>query len=135
MPETAAQTAAVDSRPPPLPFDRRSWFLTAVVSGTHPLLLLRLSHGGDQIIELPIQHLIHAVRREMDAMVGHTILRKVVRADLLRAVAGPHLRAPLARTRRLLLRHHAIEQARAQDLHRLDLVLQLRLLILALHFE
>src|SRR6266566_6601912 len=46
-------------------------------------LLLHLLHGRDQIVELPVQHLIHAVRGEMDAMVGHPVLRKVVRADFL----------------------------------------------------
>src|SRR5882762_4370211 len=102
VPATAAQTSLLDQ------------------SDTDALLLLRLSHGGDQVIELPIQHLIHAVRREVDPMIGHAILRKVVRADLLRAVTRAHLCAALARTRRLLLRHHAVEQARAQDLHRLD---------------
>src|SRR3989442_12182510 len=68
-------------------------------------------------------------------MVGHAILGKVVRADFLGAVTGANLSAPLARARRLLLRHDAVEQARAQDLHRLDLVLQLGLLILALYLE
>src|SRR5437773_918682 len=46
-------------------------------------LLLRLLHGRDQIVELPVQHLVHAVGGEMDAMVGHAVLRKVVRADFL----------------------------------------------------
>src|SRR5688572_5528868 len=71
----------------------------------------------------------------MDAVVGDAVLRKVVGPDLLRSISGAHLRAPLARPRGFLLRHHAIEEARAQDLERLDLVLELRFLILALYFE
>src|SRR2546429_684363 len=38
----------------------------AIVSDTELLLLLRLFHGGDQIVELAVEHLIHAVRREVD---------------------------------------------------------------------
>src|ERR1051326_3643953 len=42
---------------------------------------------------------------------------------------------PISRAGRFLLGDHPIEQARAEDLERLDLVLELRFLILAFHFE
>src|SRR5256886_10332961 len=53
----------------------------------------------------------------------------------LRAVAGADHGAAVPRPRRLLLGEHAIEQPRPQDLERLDLVLELGLLILALYHD
>src|SRR5205085_11915841 len=108
---------------------------SAVSLGTHPLLFLRLLQRRNQVVELPIHHLVDVVAREVNAMFGPAILREVVRAHLLSPSTGPDLRPPVARARRLLLRDHAVEQPRAQDLERLDLVLQLRFLILTLHFE
>src|SRR3989454_10036908 len=58
-----------------------------------------------------------------------------VGAPLLRAITGPDLRPPFLRARSLLLGDHAVQQPRTQDLEGLDLVLQLRLLILTLHLE
>src|SRR5690349_25062461 len=63
-------------------------------------------------------------------MVGDAALRIVVRPDLGRAVAGADLRASHARAFGLLLGDPEIEQPGAQNLHRLELVLELRLLIL-----
>src|SRR6266571_6942258 len=104
-------------------------------SSTRPLLLPRQLHRTDQLVQVPVDHLGEVVGGEVDAVVGDPVLREVVGADFLRAVPGPHLGAALAGPRGLLLGDHAIEQPGAQDLERLDLVLELGLLVLALHLE
>ena len=63
-------------------------------------------------------------------MVGDPALAVVVRADLLRALAGADLRAAVGRQLGLLLGQGPLVQACAQDAHRLLAVLQLGLLIL-----
>src|SRR5690242_11721166 len=104
-------------------------------SGTQPLLLIRPAQRADQIFELAVEHLFKIVHRIVNAVIGDPVLRKVVGANLRRAVAGADLSAALPGARRFLRRQHAVEEARAQHLHRLDLVLQLALLILALHHQ
>jgi hypothetical protein len=75
------------------------------------------------------------VLREADAVVGHAVLREVVGADLLGAVARADLRAArVALGRRALLLLDVVE-LRAQELHGHGLVLVLRLLLLAVHDE
>src|SRR3954454_7285107 len=63
-------------------------------------------------------------------MVGHTVLREVVGADLLGPFAAAHLRQPRGSKLRVLLRTRLLEQTRPQDAHRLLAVLELRLLVL-----
>src|SRR3989441_1756164 len=108
---------------------------SAVSSGTHALLFLRLLQCGDQVVEFAVHHFIDVVGGEVNAVIGDAILREVVGAHLLRAITGPDLRPPFLRARSLLLGDHAVQQPRTQDLEGLDLVLQLRLLILTLHLE
>src|SRR5207247_443042 len=81
----------------------------------------------------PAQPVRRAVYREIDSVVGHAALGKVVGPDLRRAVAGADHRAAVARARRLLLGDHPVEQPSAQHLHRLHLVLKLRFLVLLAH--
>src|SRR3989454_10646976 len=107
----------------------------AVRSGTEPLLLTRDPQGVDQIVEVAVQQLGEVVNGVVDAMIGDTVLRKVVRANLGRAIARAHLGPALAGTGRFLFGDHLVEQARAQDFERLDLVLELTLLVLALDHE
>src|SRR2546429_5712032 len=71
----------------------------------------------------------------MNAVIGDAVLGEVVRADLLRPVARADLGATLPGARSFLLRQHPVEHPRAQHLQRLDLALQLALLILALHHQ
>ena len=66
-------------------------------------------------------------------MVGHAILRKVVSANLLGAVARADLRETLGTFGSLLLGKHLLVEACAKNGHRRNLVLQLRLLVLRLH--
>ena len=66
-------------------------------------------------------------------MVGPAILREVVGADLLAAVAGAHLPLTLGVDGVLLLLLLLRKQPAAQDLQCLILVLELTALVLALH--
>ena len=70
------------------------------------------------------------MHRQLDPVVGEAVLGEVVRADLLRALAGSDLRATGRVELRALLLELALVEARAQDAHRLVLVLKLRLLVL-----
>src|SRR5688572_25564927 len=65
------------------------------------LFLLREPKRRDEVVQLAAQDVFEAVHRESDAVVGDPVLREVVRANLGRAVAGPHLRLPLAGALRL----------------------------------
>ena len=70
---------------------------------------------------------------QADAVVGAAVLRKVVGADLLAAVAGAHLPLTLGVDGILLFLLLLCKEAAAQDLQRLILVLELTALVLALH--
>src|ERR1700680_1853596 len=68
--------------------------------GLDQLLLQALSlvvrhQRVDERSELAVHHFGELVQRQADAMVGHAILRKIVRANFLRAVAGLDLSKPL----------------------------------------
>src|SRR5689334_25447956 len=63
-------------------------------------------------------------------MVGDAALRIVVGSNLLRPVAAADLRSPHLGAFVLLLLNAQAEESRAEDFHRLELVLQLRLLVL-----
>ena len=96
--------------------------------------LPRALGGGERVgdlVELPGEHLVERVQREADAVVGDAVLLVVVRADLLGAPAALHLAAPGRRQLRLLALALGLEEPAAQDAHRLVLVLQLALLVLA----
>ena len=100
------------------------------------LQLFRLFAGGkgvDDLIEVAVQDLCKVVHRQADAVVGAAVLREVVGADLLAAVAGAHLPLPLGVDGVLLFLLLLGQQAAAQDLQCLVLVLKLAALVLALH--
>src|SRR5262245_60046964 len=95
------------------------------------LQLLRLMVGDqavDERRELAVDDTIEIVQRQVDAMVGHAPLWEVVGADALGAVTRTDHAAPALRFGGLLLGLRAFEQAGAQNLQRLGLVLVLRLL-------
>src|SRR5215213_927052 len=84
-----------------------------------------------QVAQVAVQHLRQRVRGEADAVVGDAALGEVVGADLGRAVAGAHLQPAVARALGLGLGDAQVEEARAQHLEGLVLVLVLALLVLA----
>src|SRR5665213_909065 len=112
-----------------------SFGATLVRSLIELLFLCRERERVHQLVEISIERARELVRREADAMVGDAVLRKVVRANLGGSVAGAYLRLAHARPRRLDLRQPGIQDARAKYLHPLQLVLQLRLLILLAHHD
>src|SRR5690349_19674652 len=142
-PATAAHRAVASRRGSRIPARARrvtasssaSPMACAARSGTEPLLLAREPERGDQVVEVAVQHLGQVVNRVVNAVIGDAILGKVVGPDLGRAITRAHLRPPLARAGGLLLRDHLVEQAGAQHLECLDLVLELAFLILALDDE
>src|SRR4051812_41610371 len=66
-----------------------------------------------------------------DAVIGHAVLREIVSADLLAAVAGTDLRLTLFRHRGGLPLLLDLVQTRSQHAHTFFAVLDLRLLVLA----
>ena len=93
--------------------------------------------GYDQVIDAVLNIAVHegrkVVDRVVDAVVGDTPLRVVVGADLGRAVARRDHRLTLRGDLVEVLRVLEVEDARAELLERLVEVLELRLLVLALH--
>src|SRR5262249_32237853 len=79
----------------------------------------------DELVEVAFDDAIELVERDADPVVGEAILREVVSANLLRALAGADHGAALGTDCRLLLLAFDIHQARAQNLERLRLILQL----------
>src|SRR5947209_12626921 len=76
-------------------------------------LLVVLERGGD-VVELAHQHGIEVVHAQTDAVVGDALLREVVGADLLGALAGPDLGLTRGVDRRLLLGQRPVVQPRPQ---------------------
>src|SRR5262245_58119852 len=89
----------------------------------------------DHVVDVSVDDRLQVVLGEPDPVIGQPILREVVGADLVGAIARLHLLAPRLALGSLLLLALDLEQLRAQDLHRLVLVLVLRLLVLAAHLE
>src|SRR5262245_47992938 len=95
---------------------------------------LSLGHEGvDDRVEIAVEDAIELMQRDVHAVVRDPALRKVVRADLPGAIAGADHGFAVRGDLLLLLLARPVEQARAQDLERLGLVLVLRLLVLAGH--
>src|SRR6266568_1384301 len=104
-------------------------------SGTEPFLLAGEAQRVDQVVEVALQDVGQIVDGIVDAVIGDPVLGEVVRPNLGRAVAGADLSATLAGAGRFLLGEHLVEEPRAQYLERLDLVLELALLVLALDHQ
>src|SRR5688572_30146808 len=105
----------------------------ARTSAIEPLLDVRLTKRLDQWADLALEDSRQLVHRQVDPMVGHAILRKVVGANLRGAIAGADLRLAHARALGFLLRHLEVQEARSQYLHRPCPVLNLGALILLAH--
>ena len=75
-------------------------------------------------------HLVDLVERQIDPVISDATLGKVIGADALRAIAGADLAAAVGRALGVELLAFELIEPRAQDLHRLRLVLVLRFLVL-----
>src|SRR5436190_23142816 len=71
------------------------------------------------------------MRGKVDPVVGQSILRKVVRADFLAAIAGPDLGSAGRFDLLIPLRLLDVVEARAEHRHRLIPILELGTLVLA----
>ena len=81
---------------------------------------LRLEVGGqrlDERLQLAFHHLIQLMQREADAVIRNAILREIIGADLLAAVAGAHHAAPLRADFFLLLLELHLVEPRTQHAH------------------
>src|SRR5579859_896519 len=98
------------------------------------LQLLRLIVGYQRVqnrLELAVHYIRELVQCQADAVIGHAVLREVVGADLLAAVAAANLRFALLGQRLLLLFHLHLIKTGAEHAHAFFTVLDLRLLVLA----
>jgi hypothetical protein len=95
------------------------------------LLLQRI----EQLVEIAVHDLVQLVERQIDAVIGHPPLRKVVSADALRSVAAADLQTPRPGLRAALLLLLRGKQPRAEQLHRAGAILVLRALILTLDHD
>src|SRR5712692_10234284 len=102
-------------------------------SGTGLLLSARHAQRLYQGLDVAVENVVEVVDRQVDPMIRDAALGEIVRPDLGRAIAGAHHRPPLPRASRLLVGDDAVEQPGPQHLQGLELVLQLRFLILLLH--
>src|SRR5262245_44822893 len=91
--------------------------------------------GLDHVTQIAVQNRAQVVHREPDAMVGEARLREIVGPYLVAALGAADLRAALLGALRVSFGLLSLEQARAQDLERPILVLELRALVLAAHFD
>src|SRR5262245_45015923 len=101
----------------------------------HRRKLRRLMLGDERVDDFiergrALEHVGELVSGEADAVVGDAALGKIIGADALGAVAGSDLAAAVLGALGVALGALELVEARAQHLHRLRLVLVLRLLIL-----
>src|SRR5215831_4687695 len=106
----------------------------------HGCELARLIIGDERIDDFvergrPFEHVRKLVGGEADAVIGDATLREIVGADALGAVAGADLAAAVLRPFGVALGALHLVESRAQHLHRLRLVLVLRLLVLLADHE
>src|SRR5262249_3846897 len=116
------------------PAARRA-LLIRTISPREPLLLIELLQRCNQLVEPARDDAVQALEREIDAMVSHGVLREIVGADALAAVAGADEGAPLfgpLPVNRLLL---PLVQPAAQDAHGPLEIFVLAALILAFDFQ
>ncbi len=86
---------------------------------------------ADQFVEVAVHDHVDLVQRQIDPVVGHAALRKVVGADAVAAVARADQVAPRGGFLRLRRAQLHVLQTRRQHLHRLVLVAVLAAVVLA----
>src|SRR3984957_17040983 len=82
---------------------RRSWSRLSFDLVRQLFGLMFLIERTHQFIEIAVHHVIELVQGEIDAMVRHAPLRKIVSAYALGAIAGSHLQLARLRLSALLL--------------------------------
>src|ERR1039457_1359306 len=97
----------------------------------HLFALVVSDQRVEDSVHLALHHEIELVERQADAVIAHAILREVVGADLLTAVARPHHALALRAQHRLLLFQLQLVQAGTQHSLGLGAILDLRFFVLA----
>src|SRR5262249_33158395 len=94
-----------------------------------------IDQGGDDRVQVSVEHLVEVVCLETDPVVGDPVFRVVVGPDPLRSVHRRDLAAALGRGLRIGFLLGRRQQPGTQDAQRRLLVLQLALLVLAGHHD
>src|SRR5579864_5081534 len=97
--------------------------------------LMFLIEGAHQLVEIAVHHVIELVQGEIDAMVGHAALRKIVGAYALGAIAGPYLQLTRLRLGALLLLAFRGQELGFEQGHGARTILVLRALVLTFHHD
>ena len=100
-----------------------------------PFFAVEFQQRRDKFVEVALHGLIELVQRQVDAVVGHAVLRKVVRANPLAAISRADLQLALRGAGIVQFLRPLFEQPAAQDPHGAGLVLVLALFILAFDDE
>jgi len=74
-----------------------------------------LVQGANELVEPTLHDIVELVQGEVDAVVGHAALGKIIRPDALRAIAGADLEFTRLRLFTLLLFPFAGEQPRLKQ--------------------
>src|ERR1035437_8890331 len=101
----------------------------------HLFALVMRDQRVEDGIHFALHHEIELMERQADAVIAHAILRKVVGADFLAAVARAHHALALRAQCSLLLFELQLVEARTQHALRLGAVLDLRFFVLAGNYQ
>lgn len=91
--------------------------------------------GIDDIIEGPIENGVQAIQGEVDAMVGNTILGKIIGPNPFAPISRANLTFPVLGDFGFLFHLHLVQESGAEDLQGFSFVLELRFLVLADHHQ
>ena len=89
----------------------------------------------DRLFKVACNHLVQVVKRHVHAMIGETVLGKVVGSDFLFATSGTNQVLSVRRLLFVLLTNLCLEQLGSQNLESFFLVLSLASPVLALHLD
>src|SRR6478672_12732195 len=90
-----------------------------------------LRQRADQLIEIALHDRVDLVERQVDPVIGHASLRKVVRADPLAAIPGTDQALPVRCLLLLAFPALLVDEPRRKDRHRLRAIAVLRAVVLA----
>src|SRR3954466_1947079 len=111
------------------------WAIVGLREVSEAVRLVRHDERIDERVELALQHARHVVDRGPDPVVGHPVVREVVRPDLLGALSPADHQPAVRALRFALFAELHVVQPGSQHRHRLGLVLVLALLVLDLDDE
>src|SRR6184192_3064073 len=86
----------------------------------------------DDLVEVAVHYGVDLVERQIDPVIGHAALRKVVRANALAPIARPDQALAVRGFLLLALLALLFDEARSQHRHRLRAIAMLRAIVLAL---